>query len=60
MADPAIFFAREREHRGQAALARDLAATAVSRVGRQRHLADAARRAAAVAGSLNETLLIRR
>ncbi|WP_131818593.1 MULTISPECIES: hypothetical protein [Sphingomonas] len=60
MGEPAIFFSREREHRCQAALARDLAATAPDRAARQQHLTNAARRAAAVPGSLNETLLIRR
>lgn len=55
-----ILFKSERHARCRAALERDLAATAIERVARRRHLAAAARHAAAVPGTFNEALLIRR
>jgi hypothetical protein len=60
MHDGRLFFARERDHRARAALARDLAATANEPDKRRTLLAQAARHARAVPGSLNEALLIRR
>jgi hypothetical protein len=60
VADRTLLFTCEREQRCRAALARDLAATVTDRSARQRHLAEAALRASALPGSLNETTLILR
>lgn len=60
MHERALFFARERDHRAKAALARDLAASTTEPQQRRALLAEAAWHARAVPGSLNEALLIRR
>lgn len=60
MSQRPLFFARERELRAGAARARDLASTTNDPARRRALLADAARHAGAIPGSLNEQLLIRR
>lgn len=54
-----LMFDAERHARSRAALARDLAATAVDTETRLRHLARAALHARSLPGSFNERLLIR-